>query len=122
MTKPYGQECILDIHDVCFFNRASIKRLCAELCELLGMTPEDLYFWDYQDDDEAYEEASAHLKGTSAVQFISTSNITIHALDELSRLYVNIFSCKPFDAAIVRNYLLDTTGGRLANFTVLTRI
>ena len=38
-----------------------------------------------------------HTKGTSAVQFILTSNITIHTLDLLEAAYVNIFSCKKFD-------------------------
>ena len=37
-------------------------------------------------------------KGTSAVQFILTSTIVIHTLDLMEAAYVNVFSCKEFDA------------------------
>jgi S-adenosylmethionine/arginine decarboxylase-like enzyme len=86
------------------------------------MVREDLYFWDYDDDPDGYAKAPPHLKGTSAVQFIRTSNITIHSLDELKRLYLNVFSCQPFDAFAVRNFVREYTGGRIVNFTVITRI
>lgn len=120
--QPYGQECILDIHNSCLFDRLAIEEMCGKLCLRLGMVREDLVFWDYADDFEEYEKAPPHLKGTSAVQFIRTSNITIHALDELKRLYLNVFSCQPFDACAVRDFVREFTGGRVVNFTVLTRI
>lgn len=120
--QPYGQECILDVHDSRVFGRERIESFCADLCDMLGMIREDLHFWDYDDDPEEYAKAPAHLKGTSAVQFIRTSNITIHALDELRRLYVNVFSCKPFDAFVVRDFVREYTDGRIVNFIVITRI
>jgi len=46
---------------------------------------------------EEEQQTSPHTKGTSAVQFILTSTIVIHTLDELQAVYVNIFSCKAFD-------------------------
>lgn len=122
LHKPYGQECILDVHASCSFTRDTIASFCAELCELLDMQREDLVFWDYDGDPDGYANAPPHLKGTSAVQFIRTSNITIHSLDELKRLYLNVFSCKPFNACLVRDFVCRWTGGRVVNFTVLTRI
>jgi S-adenosylmethionine/arginine decarboxylase-like enzyme len=58
----------------------------------------DLHFWDA--DNTPQELTSPHTKGTSAVQFIITSNITIHTLNELRAAYVNVFSCKPFDEKV----------------------
>ncbi len=120
--QPYGQECILDIHDSILFDRQGIEDLCVGLCDMLGMVREDLHFWDYDGDPVGYQNAPSHLKGTSAVQFLRTSNITIHALDELKRLYLNVFSCKPFDASAICDFVRRWTGGRVVNFTVVTRI
>jgi S-adenosylmethionine/arginine decarboxylase-like enzyme len=124
MTEtPYGQEVIIDVHGCrAIYTRDSIERFCAGLCELLDMQREDLFFWDYDGQPEEYAKAPAHLKGTSAVQFIRTSNITIHALDDLHRVYVNVFSCKPFDAAKVRRIVRQWTHGTIVNFTEVTRI
>lgn len=124
MTEPfYGQECIADIHDVSVrFDRESIAQFCADLCEAIGMKAEDLFFWDYEGEPEAYKAAPPHLKGISAVQFITTSNITLHSLDELKRIYVNIFSCQPFDPDAVREFLIARTHGRIVTFFVLMRV
>lgn len=123
--EPYGQECILDVHDIdpdVVFARSDIEDFCVGLCDMLGMVREDLVLWDYEGAPEEYKKAPAHLKGTSAVQFIRTSNITIHSLDELKRLYLNVFSCKPFDASAIRDFVRRWTGGTIVNFTVLTRV
>ena len=123
MNTPYGQECIVDVHDTRrFFNREGIREFCIDLCKLLGMEPEDLVFWDYEGEPEEYERAPVHLKGTSAVQFIKTSNITIHALSEMARFYLNVFSCKPFDSMAVVDFTLNWTRGRLVNLVTLTRV
>lgn len=103
--KPYGFELILDLHgcDTSKFNRDCIKEYMIAICEAIKMDREDLYFWDYDGIPEAERPSEAHLLGTSAVQFISTSNIVIHTLDLLKSVYVNIFSCKPFDRNIAEN-------------------
>lgn len=99
MSKPFGWELILDVHDAdaSKFTRDCIEEYLSDLCRQIKMDREDLHFWDYQDDDEGYDAAPAHLKGTSAVQFIKTSSIVIHTLDVTKRVYINIFSCKKFD-------------------------
>lgn len=110
--KPYGWELTLDIHDCdpLVFNRISLTLFFNTLCEKIGMKAEDLHFWDYIDDPEGYKRAASHLKGTSAVQFIQTSNITIHTLDELRCVYLNIFSCKIFDPEVVKIMCQDWFG------------
>ena len=103
-VEPYGWELTLDIHncDTSIFTRKMFSLFFKTLCEQIDMKREDLHFWDYEDDPEGYKRAPLHLKGTSAVQFIQTSNITIHALDDLECVYLNIFSCKEFDPEDVK--------------------
>ena len=121
--KPYGQECIVDVHNCRFdFTRLTIEQFCAELAEILDMEREELVFWDFEDCPEEYEKTPPHLRGISAVQFIKTSNITIHTLDELERVYLNVFSCKPFDSAKVRKFVQGWTNGTIVNFLEITRI
>lgn len=115
--KQYGTELILDLHDcsVSTFNRESIEKYLIKLCVLIDMNREDLYWWDYQNEPEEYEKAPAHLKGTSCVQFISTSTITIHTKDVLKTLNVDIFTCKEFEPYIVKEFTEKWFKGRTVN-------
>jgi len=121
--KPYGKELILDIHECnpSTFTRASLKKYFKELCKLIDMERCDLHFWDYQGDTDGYEKAENHLKGTSAIQFITTSNITIHTLDILERVYVNIFSCRDFSGPKVEMFTRNWFGGRIVHTEVIDR-
>ncbi len=94
----YGQELILDLYgcDPLTLTRESITEWLKQLCELIDMRREDLYFWEY-DDPKEKADAPDHLNGTSAVQFITTSDIVIHTLDRLGECYINLFSCKDYD-------------------------
>ena len=117
MEQQYGKELILDIHrcDVSKFNRKDIEIYLKKLCELINMDREDLHFWDYEGDPVGYERAPDHLKGVSCVQFITTSNITIHALDVLRKIFINIFSCRDFDCKIARDFTRDYFDGIVFN-------
>ncbi len=122
--SPYGMETILDLHncDVSRFNRAHITNFMIELCDRIEMQREDLHFWDYEGVPESERPTEAHLLGTSAIQFISTSNITIHTLDLLERVYLNIFSCKKYDPKIVVELAVGWFGGECVNEITVTRI
>ncbi len=93
----YGWELVVDLHecDVSTFTERSLQQFCAGLCELIGMEREDFHLW--ASDPAEYEETPPHLYGISAVQFITTSNLTIHTLPKLRAVYINLFSCKRFD-------------------------
>lgn len=95
----YGKELMLDCYqcDTSKFNRTSIRQFFNELVKLLDMKKGDLHFWDDWRVPKAQRQTKYETTGTSAVQFILTSNITIHCLDKLERVYLNIFSCKDFD-------------------------
>lgn len=120
----YGKELIIDMQECNTnkFNRQGIKEYLIELCKKIDMKREKLYWWDYEDDIEAYDNAPAHLKGTSCVQFISTSNITIHTLDDLRKVFINIFSCKDFHDLAVMMYSADFFRGHICNYAVVDRL
>ena len=123
MSK-YGKELILDLHDCKSsfkFNRKDLDIFFKVLCNLIGMKKCKRTFWDYKGYPEEYEKAPIHLKGTSAVQFISTSNITIHTLDEMKRVYLNIFSCKPFDEEIAIAFCQEWFAGKIVNSQIIDR-
>ena len=102
----YGIELILDLHDCnpSKFSRDCITAYFEELCVLIDMKREDLHFWDDIGVSEEEKQTSPHTQGTSAVQFILTSSIVIHALDQLRAIYINIFSCKPFDPKLAEEF------------------
>jgi S-adenosylmethionine/arginine decarboxylase-like enzyme len=112
LVGAYGQELILDLHscDVSRFNRAAIEKFCAELCDLIDMERCDLHFWDDVGVPEEEQQTDPKTRGTSAVQFILTSTIVIHTLDLMKAAYVNIFSCKDFDAAEAAKFTADWFG------------
>ena len=99
ITMSYGKELIIDLHecDPATFTRESIENYFRALCKLIDMERCKLHFWDDVGVPEWEKQTEPHLKGTSAIQFITTSNVTIHALDLLGEVYVNIFSCKEFN-------------------------
>ena len=109
----YGKELILDLERCTKLpqSRESLNRFMIDLCERINMKRHELYFWDYDDRPEEYEKAPVHLKGTSAIQFISTSNITIHTLDDMKTVYLNIFSCKSFEPEAVVSFCMGWFGG-----------
>lgn len=119
----YGHELILDLSGctVLPVSRKQIGAFMFGLCELIKMEREDLFFWDYEDDKAAYNAAPSHLQGTSAVQFIRTSNITIHTLDSLGLVLLNIFSCKEFDADEAVVFSGRFFGGRVVQKQVFVR-
>ena len=121
----YGKELILDIHKVKnthLFNRKDIKKFMIQLCELIDMEREDLHFWDelYTPEEDKFTEP--HLIGTSAVQFITTSNITIHALNVMKRVYLNIFSCKSFSQKEATEFCIKYFDGKLVAKHFINRI
>jgi S-adenosylmethionine/arginine decarboxylase-like enzyme len=105
----YGVELILDLHgcDSSTFTRESISRYFERLCDLIDMKREALHFWDDVGLPEEERQTSPHTQGTSAVQFILTSSIVIHTLDQLGAVYINMFSCKEFDPETAERFTAE---------------
>ena len=47
-------------------------------------------------------------KGYTLVQLIETSNICAHFVEESDDMYLDVFSCKPFNPDIVRGLVNET--------------
>jgi S-adenosylmethionine/arginine decarboxylase-like enzyme len=61
------------------------------------------------------------LNGVSAFQFIKTSSITLHNDEKDNRMFIDVFSCKEFDTAVVVNYAMLFFKSNKANMTIITR-
>jgi len=120
----YGLELIMDLKecDISTFTRKSIGNYFDELCKLIDMHQGDRHFWD--DEGVPPEECQTDPKttGVSAVQFILTSTIVIHTLTKLGTAYINIFSCKEFDADVAKEFTLQWFSGKESNAVVVERL
>jgi len=119
----YGKEFILDmvgcLDDV--FDRDTIGRFLVCLCDDLGVTREELHWWDYSDQDDERSAAPPHMAGVSAVQFISKSTVVIHTIDDGRLLMLNVFSCGDFDVEQVERIALNFFGGKVVCRGVVER-
>ena len=124
MTGKYGIELILDLHgcDAAKFTRDSITEYFERLCDLIDMKREDLHFWDDVGLAEEDKQTSPHTQGTSAVQFILTSSIVIHTLDQLHAVYINIFSCKAYDPKVAEQFSIDWFGATECSARFIDRV
>jgi S-adenosylmethionine/arginine decarboxylase-like enzyme len=120
----YGKELILDLKncDPRAFNRASISEFFDQLCERIDMEQGDRHFWDDVGVPTEERQTDPKTKGTSAVQFIITSNIVIHTLDLLGTVYLNLFSCKDFDADEVEEFTRVWFDGEVVKRTEVDRV
>jgi S-adenosylmethionine/arginine decarboxylase-like enzyme len=116
-NKPYGLELLLDLKgcDLSDLSREKLADYFVRLCELIQMKRHGQpVFWE---DDSGLP----HLQGISAVQFIETSNVVCHALPLLQAVYLNIFSCREFDAEAAKRFSMEFWGAESVVFTVVTR-
>lgn len=112
----YGKELILDLHG-CKYTEVD-ESFFQDLCVLIDMKREDLYFWGPADGKDA---ENPKISGVSAVQFILTSSIVVHGLDKLGSVYVNLFSCKDFDEEAAMSFIREWFGAERVFKTVVER-
>lgn len=118
-----GKELILDIHntELSMMSKDSLDKFFVLLCDRIDMTRTELFYWEYDESEKVDEESYEHLKGWSAVQFIKTSNVTVHTFDGENKVSINLFSCKDFDEEDATSFCLDYFRGSLRNKTVIPR-
>lgn len=121
--KNYGKELIMDLHhcNPKKFNRKDIKKYFDGLCKLIGMKQCKLEYWDDYRIPKKDKQILPHTKGTSAIQFILTSSIVIHTLDILENVYINIFSCKGFNATIAKKFTKEFFEGKIVSCHIIKR-
>ncbi len=117
---PYGHELALDLHncDVTRFAYLSVRDFCCHLCEVIGMERCEFNYIESEEGDEP--DLKTH--GFSACQFIVTSSITMHGLDLTGSLYVNVFSCAPFDAEATEAEVVSWFGGHVVKSLLSERL
>ncbi len=99
--RHYGKEMLLDLHDcdAARFTREHLEEFFVGLClDVLKMDRHDLHFWDDEGVPPDEMQTDPKTVGITAVQFIMFSNVTVHCLTLLRQVFINIFSCKDFDA------------------------
>ena len=120
----YGFELIFDLHgcNIENFNRDGIDQYFTKLCKLIKMQKCVVHFWDDVGVPPEEQQTDPQTKGTSAVCFILTSTITIHTLDLLGKVYVNIFSCKEFDPKAAEEFTREWFEGEVSKSTFIERV
>ena len=120
----YGPELLIDLKDAdtSKFTRESLGVFLDTLCAMLDVEPQDRHFWDDQGVPDEERQTNPKTKGTTVIQFLLASNITIHTLDLLDRVYINVFVCRDFDAAAVVNYSKKFFDATLARATTVVRL
>ena len=112
---PWGMMAVIDLHDADRERLADpewIRMFVSEVVPAIGMVAHGPTLLERFGEGE--------LEGWSAMQFIETSSLTIHADEFGGRCYIDLFSCKPFDPEVAAGIALRYFGG-WPKLTVLQR-
>jgi S-adenosylmethionine/arginine decarboxylase-like enzyme len=102
----WGMLAAIDLHDgdrARLADPDSIRRFVPAVIAAIGMRAHGPLMIERFGDDE--------LEGWSALQFIETSSITIHADDVWGRCFVDIFSCRRFEPDLAADIAVAHFGG-----------
>ena len=104
---PWGMLAAIDLHG-CEPGRLAdpdaIRAFVPAVIDAIGMRAHGPLVLERFGDGE--------LEGWSAMQFIETSSITIHADEVSGRCFIDVFSCRPFDPDIAAAVAVAHFGGR----------
>ena len=64
---------------------------------------------------------SGNKKGYTLIQLIETSNIAAHFVEENNSMYLDVFSCKDFDADVVKEAVHEFFDAKYFNSKVILR-
>lgn len=114
----FGWELILDLYGCdpeTIRSEEAIRRFPRELCKVIDMVP-------YGEPQTPYFGLNnEHTKGYSLLQFIETSSITGHFSEEVGAIYINIFSCKPYDRKKAERFTKEFFGAKRVRSRFLVR-
>lgn len=113
----WGMASAIDIYDCDpekIRSADTIRCFVSELCELIEMKR----FGETQVVDFGEDERVA---GYSMVQLIETSLISAHFANLTNAVYLDVFSCKPYDPEIVQNFSQHYFGGHHSRISVTLR-
>lgn len=96
----WGIASAIDIHDCnpsLIRDAAAIRRFVVELCELIEMKR-------FGETQVVHFGEDERVAGYSMVQLIETSLISAHFANQTNAVYLDVFSCKPYNPEIVREF------------------
>ena len=119
----YGVELILDIHD-CekgFHVMSNLDKFIRQVAPLMNAKVFKTMEWTIEECPASWYDLP-HLDGNSLTAFISTSAITVHAIKQLKKTFINCFTCSTdFDVDEAVFLAWDIFGGKVVSKTVLVR-
>jgi S-adenosylmethionine/arginine decarboxylase-like enzyme len=114
--KAWGLSASVDLQDcnpATIRNRKKIQAYVVSLCELIGMKR--------YGDCQIIHFGEGRVAGYSMVQLIETSLISGHFANDTNRAYLDIFSCKGYDPAVVEEFTKKFFGARSSTTSVTLR-
>ncbi|UCG63217.1 MAG: S-adenosylmethionine decarboxylase [Candidatus Zixiibacteriota bacterium] len=107
INKAWGLACSFDIYDCnpeTIRDAEEIKRFVRELCDLIEMRRfGDTVVVNFGEDER--------VAGFSMTQLIETSLISAHFANASNTTYLDVFSCKAYDPAVVEEFAMKFFGG-----------
>lgn len=114
--KAWGLSSAVDLQDCQperIRNRDQIEAYVIALCELIGMKR--------YGDCQIVHFGEGRVAGYSMTQLIETSLISGHFANDTNRAYLDIFSCKAYDPAVVAEFSKQFFGARRSSVSVTLR-
>jgi S-adenosylmethionine/arginine decarboxylase-like enzyme len=114
--KAWGLSTIVDLQDCrpeAIRDHAHIKAYVVALCTLIGMKR--------YGDCQIVHFGEGRVAGYSMIQLIETSLISGHFANDTNRAYLDIFSCKGYDPAVVEEFSRKFFKARSSTLSVTLR-
>jgi S-adenosylmethionine/arginine decarboxylase-like enzyme len=103
---PWGMLAAIDLHGcrrACLADADVLRSFVPAVIDAIGMRAHGPLHIERFGDGE--------LEGWSAMQFIETSSVTVHADEVGRRCFVDVFSCRPFAAHVAAAVAFEHFGG-----------
>lgn len=117
VSRPWGWHTIIDLNEcdhTLITNAQHIKAYVYTLCDIIGMKRYgDCQIVHFGEDDR--------VAGYSMFQLIETSNISGHFANASNSAYIDIFSCKPYEAHKAVVFTVAMFGAKQVSFTCILR-
>jgi S-adenosylmethionine/arginine decarboxylase-like enzyme len=113
----WGVSCAIDIYDCSpetIRDPEAIRRFAVELCELIGMVP-------FGEPLVVHFGKEERIAGFSLVQLLETSLISAHFANWSNAVYLDVFSCRPYEKDAVADFARRYFGGSRVSSTVALR-
>ncbi len=115
--KAWGLLTSLDLHDCSptkVRSEADIKKYVKELCKLIDAKP-------FGETVVVNFGADERIAGFSMTQLIETSLISGHFVNRNNTIYIDVFSCKAYDPAVVAEFTKKFFEAKDMNTHVIVR-